>query len=231
MQLEISVVIPVYNAAPFLADSIASALQFDDVKEVLLVEDGSTDGSLAECQRLAATDPRIVVLRHPGGGNQGAGASRNLGIRHATKPFVAFLDADDRYLPNRFDAERRIFAAHPDADGVYGALGVHFHSEAAKEKFMTQFERPHTTVTEPLAPEALFHGMVHNGKGYFHLDTLTAKREALLRLDSLFAEELRLRQDTVHAFAQPRRLVVHGHDDTDLHREDFPPPRRAVARR
>ncbi|MGB6046147.1 MAG: glycosyltransferase family 2 protein, partial [Flavobacteriales bacterium] len=129
MSLKISVVTPVYNAAGFLEAAVASALQFEEVAEVVLVEDGGPDNSLEICEALAAKEPRVQLFRHPGGANKGAGASRNLGIAKASQEYIAFLDADDRYLPNRFQEEHRIFAEHPDADGVYGAIDVHFHDQ------------------------------------------------------------------------------------------------------
>jgi glycosyltransferase involved in cell wall biosynthesis len=196
--MEVSVVIPVYNAEAFLADAVSSALRCADVKEVLLVEDGSPDASLAECERLADHDPRIILLRHPGGANRGAAASRNLGVAHATRPYIAFLDADDRYLSDRFDAERRIFAELPEADGVYGAVGTNFHSEQGRQRFETHFEGATiTTVTEPVPPGELLTNLVLRKRfGHIHLDALTVKRSALDSLGSLFAEDLRLHQDT-----------------------------------
>jgi len=197
-RMEVSVVIPVFKAEAFLAHAVSSALQCDEVKEVLLVEDGSPDASLAECRRLAEGEPRIILLRHPEGANLGAAASRNLGIAHATRPYIAFLDADDRYLLDRFAVERRIFATVPDADGVYGAVGTHFHSEQGRQRFHTYFEGATlTTVTERVQPGELLKNLVlGKGFGHLHLNALTVKREALARLGKLFAEDLRLHQDT-----------------------------------
>lgn len=210
ISMEVSVVIPVYKAEAFLADAVSSAFQCVEVKEVVLVEDGSPDASLAQCQRAAERDPRVILVRHPNGANRGAAASRNLGIAHATRPFIAFLDADDRYLPGRFDAEHRIFAEVPDADGVYGAVGTHFHSERGKQRFEAHFEGAAlTTVIERVPPEKLLTNMVlRKGFGHLHLDALTVKRSALDRLGALFAESLRLHQDTefIHRLSYHARL-------------------------
>jgi hypothetical protein len=75
------------------------------------VEDGSTDGSGAIGEVLARHDPRVRLLHHPQHANRGASASRNLGMAHARSPFLAFLDADDRYLPHRFHADAQVFRA------------------------------------------------------------------------------------------------------------------------
>lgn len=195
--LRISVVIPVYNAALFVEQAVSSALQFEDVIEVILVEDGGPDNSLTVCEALAKREERVKLIRHPGGANLGAGASRNLGMAHATQEFIAFLDADDHYLPNRFDAERRIFQEHPDADGVYGAIAAHFHDEVGRSQFLRTFKSQVTTVGVVVPPEQVFEGLTSIPDfGYFSLIALTVKRAALDRMDTWFRPELRLHQDT-----------------------------------
>lgn len=198
MSLKISVVTPVYNAAGFLEAAVASALQFEEVAEVVLVEDGGPDNSLQICEALAAKEPRVQLFRHPGGANKGAGASRNLGIAKASQAYIAFLDADDRYLPNRFQEEHRIFAEHPDADGVYGAIDVHFHDQEGRLKFENRRLRELTTMDRAITPEELFHALsgVQGPLGHFSLDAFTVKRKSLLGSGQWFNEDLRLNQDT-----------------------------------
>lgn len=199
MELHVSVIIPVYNAGRFIAGTVRSALAFPEVREVVLVEDGSPDDSLVACQALVGTDPRIRLFRHPDGGNHGAGASRNLGFRMSTCPYVVFLDADDRFLPERFDRERTIFRDHPDADGVYGATGTEYHDPEARERFLAQFPTDElSTVRQVVPPDRLFHGLLGGipGFGYFCNDALTVKRSAVERLGVPFPEHLRLHQDT-----------------------------------
>jgi glycosyltransferase involved in cell wall biosynthesis len=67
-----------------------------------LDEDGSPNGGLETCQQLAQQYSKIKLLRHPNGCNMGPSASRNLGIKNAIFEYVAFLDADDYYIRNRF---------------------------------------------------------------------------------------------------------------------------------
>lgn len=196
--LSISVVIPVYNAAPYVEAAVRSCLQFPEVHEVLLVDDAGPDDSHAVCQAIAAREPRVHLLTHPGHVNKGAAASRNLGIRHSTAPFVAFLDADDFYLPNRFDAERRIFSEQPDADGVYGAIAPHFHHEQERDRFRSTFAHAITTVRKRVPPERLFEGLSGGipDFGHFHLNALTVRRSALLALHHLLRPEIHLHEDT-----------------------------------
>jgi glycosyltransferase involved in cell wall biosynthesis len=70
--MNISVIIPVYNASEFLEKAVDSALQFEEVKEIVLVEDKSTDNSLEICQKLVLKDSRIKLYQHPDKGNHGA---------------------------------------------------------------------------------------------------------------------------------------------------------------
>lgn len=198
LPFHVSVVIPVYNAAKFIEQAVRSALQFDEVKEVVLVEDASPDNSLALCTAMARNEPRVRLYQHPGGVNQGAAVSRNLGIVNSTQEFVAFLDADDFFLPNRFEVDRAVFAEHPDADGVYGAIGVHYYDDEGRALFDRQFSDVLTTVRKRVPPEKLFEGLSGGipDFGHFSLDALTIKRSALMRLDHLMRKEIHLHEDT-----------------------------------
>jgi glycosyltransferase involved in cell wall biosynthesis len=91
--VKISVIIPVYNAADFLSRAVGSVLmqEFDDF-EVILVDDGSTDGSAAICDEFAAHDERVRVIHKENGG---VSSARNAGLDAAHGEFVMFVDADD----------------------------------------------------------------------------------------------------------------------------------------
>lgn len=96
----VSIVTPAWNAAATLGETVASvqAQSFTDW-ELLIVDDGSTDGSGALAARLAAADARIRVFGHAG--NLGAAAARNHAIREAHGRWIAFLDADDLWRPEK----------------------------------------------------------------------------------------------------------------------------------
>lgn len=203
--MNISVIIPVYNAEPFLRKAVASALQFNDVKEVILIEDNSPDKALEICKELVKEDKRVKLFQHPNNENRGAGPSRNLGMKHATQEYIAFLDADDFYLPNRFEKDKIVFEKHTDADGVYNAIGVHFYSEKAEKKFNKTFSNKDgseflTTVNKKVEPKDLFEVLLNmNGEniGYFSIDGFTIKKETLETLrNDWFKAELRVHQDT-----------------------------------
>jgi glycosyltransferase involved in cell wall biosynthesis len=119
----VSVVAIFRNEARFLAEAIESVLgQTYEHWELLLVDDGSTDGSSVIAARYAdAHDPRVRCLEHPGRSGRGTSASRNLGGRHAQGPYVAFLDGDDVWLPKKLEEQVRILEANPEVALVYGA--------------------------------------------------------------------------------------------------------------
>lgn len=121
-QPEITVVVPVYNVENYLRRCVESICRqtFRDL-EILLVDDGSTDGSGALCDVLAAEDARIRVLHKPNGGLSDA---RNYGIEHAEGNSIAFIDSDDYIEPEMMEVLHSLQQMH-HADiavcGVYNA--------------------------------------------------------------------------------------------------------------
>jgi glycosyltransferase involved in cell wall biosynthesis len=206
--LEVTVVIPVFNAEEYLEQAVESALAQSQTKQVVLVEDGSTDDSLSVCKHLGNRYDRALLIRHPDGGSHGAGASRNLGIAAADTPFVAFLDADDYFLEDRFDRAQAVLKSDPGADGVYEAVGVCFSGEDSARKWESQGRAELTTMTREVPPGELCDALIGCGSGSFHLDGLVVRRGAFDR-SGLFLESLRLHQDTAMTvqLAQYCRLV------------------------
>jgi GT2 family glycosyltransferase len=114
----ISVVLPAFNRVASIRAAVDSVLRqsFGDF-ELLVVDDGSTDGTMAALAAL--TDPRVRLLANPR--NLGAGAARNTGIRAARGVWVAFQDSDDEWLPTKLD---RQMAALRGGDCVAGYCGM-----------------------------------------------------------------------------------------------------------
>jgi hypothetical protein len=187
----ISVVIPVWNGERWVTEAVESAVFAHEAVEVVIVEDGSTDGSLAVCEEMADRYAQVRVHRHPGGANRGAGASRNLGIRRSRGKYIAFLDADDWYLPNRFDTDVPMLEADPELDGVYGAVARKCEEGHVP---LPSGGRDIVTVDEEILPEDLFEALALRGRGSFHTAGITVRREAFDRA-GFFPEDLPLAQD------------------------------------
>jgi Glycosyl transferase family 2 len=126
-----SVIVPAYNAAAFIGEAVRSALaQTSQPLEVIVADDGSEDG----LEHLAGLGDRVVVLRLP---HRGVAAARNEAVRAASGDFVAMLDSDDVYLPERLEALGALAAVRPDLDIVCsdafveagGAVRGRFHAD------------------------------------------------------------------------------------------------------
>jgi glycosyltransferase involved in cell wall biosynthesis len=194
--MQVSVVIPVYNAAKYVRQAVESALIQPEVAEIILVEDSSPDGSWEECQQIAAEHSTIHLYRHPGGRNCGAGATRNLAIRKSTCEFIAFLDADDYYLPNRFLVAKGLFEGDPELDGVYEAVAFQVENKSSEQRWKAAglpFSRL-GTIRKRIPPEDLFNALHMGNIGGIHLNGLVIKRH-ILEKTGYFDEELTLHQD------------------------------------
>ncbi|MEQ9486133.1 glycosyltransferase [Coleofasciculus sp. F4-SAH-05] len=111
----ISVIIPAYNAEKTIQETVQSVLNqtFTDF-ELLIVDDGSKDATLDMIKRIP--DPRIQVFSYP---NAGANVSRNRGLAQAGGEYVAFLDADDLWTPDKLEAQLKALQSNPDAAIAY----------------------------------------------------------------------------------------------------------------
>lgn len=194
MKFLVSVIIPVFNTERFVEKAITSALQQPEVFEVIVVNDGSKDNSLQIIKKLQEEDDRVKIFHHPNGENKGRSASRNLGIKKASSAYVAFLDADDFYLENRFKNDQKVFS-DTTTDGVYNAIGAHFYRKSQ------EFERTVlklTTITEDVKPEQLFEVLLYYKKGHFSIDGLTVRKSVFDKVG--FFNELLLVDEDTHMF-------------------------------
>ncbi|MEJ5359833.1 MAG: glycosyltransferase family A protein [Desulfobacterales bacterium] len=113
--MDVDVVIPVFNGAEFVAEAIDSVLaQTVSPHKILVVDDCSTDGTPAVLQRFG---DRIKVIRHDK--NRGLPASRNTGIRETESELIAFLDADDAWLPLKLEKQLAEFRENPEVGLCY----------------------------------------------------------------------------------------------------------------
>ncbi len=105
----VSIIIPCYNAAPWIEETIRSALaQTHADREIIVIDDGSTDDSLRRARTFEPAGVRVVTQR-----NAGASAARNHGLRLATGDFIQYLDADDLLAPDKIERQLREFGRDP----------------------------------------------------------------------------------------------------------------------
>lgn len=187
----ITVIIPVYNAEEFVEAAVRSASEIKEVRQIVLIEDRSPDNSLAVCRKLADQYPTLIELHtHPDRQQLGAGASRNLGIEKAREKYIAFLDADDYYLPNRFNFPLEILGQRPDIDYVV--------SPSQLENDYLNKKKQYTLMSEAANNAAcnLFPALLTEKHGYFDTNSILIRSRSLKRLSKLFNPHLSLHQDS-----------------------------------
>ena len=120
-QPTVSVVIPAFNREDVIEGAVASVLDqlYTDPVEVIIVDDGSTDATVARVEDI--DDPRVRLIRHSK--NAGVSAARNTGIEAARGDWVAFQDSDDTWLPNKL-ARQMALASDPDVVAIYCGMTV-----------------------------------------------------------------------------------------------------------
>ena len=185
--MSIAVIIPFYKAYAFLEEAVQSCLQQREVAEILLINDHSTDQSPEIAVRLANQHPIIRVLATKGENPLGPGAARNLGIKACQSEFLAFLDADDVYLAQRFRDSLSYLQANPDVEGYYVAT----EKRSADLSTSLGFKRIRTEVE----PKQLLVALIIGKHGFFHTSGILLRR-SVFRKAGYFNEALRWHQDT-----------------------------------
>lgn len=168
---EITVAMPAYNAAAYLREAMDSILAqtFEDI-ELLVVDDGSTDATLAIAKEAAKSDSRVRIERLPD--NRGRPTARNMALGRARGRYLAWMDADDIALPSRLELQHACLEAQPDMH-ICGAGVEYFGYSQAVELFSQQ--------PEAVRAAALFGASVPNGCALLRLD---AVRKFGLRYDA-----------------------------------------------
>lgn len=140
---KISVIIPCYNHAGYLGETIESVLaQTHPAEEIIVVDDGSKDTSAEVAGRYAQAHPRVRLLRQE---NAGRSAAANHGLRESTGEYLVFLDADDRLLPHALAAGLEQLDASPGA-GLAAGQCIHIDSNGV----------PMVTERQPVITEAYY---------------------------------------------------------------------------
>jgi glycosyltransferase involved in cell wall biosynthesis len=204
---KVSIVLPTHDRLEFLREAVASvfAQTFADW-ELIVVDDGSTDGSVAWLDTLS--DPRIVVVTEPHSGNPAA--LRNLGVANAHAPWIAFLDSDDVWAPDKLELQLTRLAENPGSR--WSCTGVSFIDDLGApipqqggKPYKAQsgwiLERLLTFSAAATTPTLMIHRSLFEEAGGFD-------EEVLLRED--YDLELRLAsRSEIHALPESLTFVRH----------------------
>lgn len=127
----VAVIIPAYNAGLFLRRAIESVWTTGYPNlQIAIIDDGSQDETVLVARQFCAEAPgRCLLMRHPNGGHHGVSATRNLGLTNTKSEWVAFLDSDDTYLPNRFACLEQEASDISSVDAIYGLTQMHFEDD------------------------------------------------------------------------------------------------------
>lgn len=178
---KVSFLMPVYNPGRYLAEALESLLAqtFADF-EVIAVDDGSTDGSLATLRRFAAKDDRIKILSRP---NTGIVGALNDGLAVAQGEFIARMDADDAALPHRLELQLAYLESHPELVAAGSSVVMIDPAGRPLKEFQAQTD-----------PAIIRQGLVEaTGIGIIH-PTLLVRRDVLQRIGG-YREPYKLVED------------------------------------
>jgi len=194
--MRISAIIPVHNAALYLFDAVASALNQPQVAEVILIDDHSSDESLAIAQEMQEKDHRVRLFQ-TNIETYGAGAARNIGIKQAGSEWIAFLDADDYYLPGRFLYDDETICLHHHCNAIYRGVVIRTTDEDVVEILHGNYRSGYILRSGNPGEEVTLRDFLKGGG--LHLNGLTIRRDAVLR-SGTFDESLIQGQDTDFIF-------------------------------
>jgi len=169
--MKVSVVIPVHNGEKYLAQAIESVLAqtFRDF-ELLIVDDGSTDGTAAIIRSYTERDSRVRALTQE---NRGVAAAGNRGLQEARHEWVARLDADDVFLPEKLERQVAFLRRNPDAK-IVGTLAC-FINHAGRPLGLVGTEGPYT-------PAEYYRLIGENRPIYFVNSSTLMHRETILSI-------------------------------------------------
>ena len=183
----VSAIIPTYNAAQFILRAVQSCLDLDEIHEVIVIDDGSTDDTTETLRGIS--DHRLRLLKHSDGLNHGRSASRNLGIKEAKGDWIIFCDADDFCLPQRLKHLKE--KDHTNIDGYYDLIEARTDNPALEESDILQ----HQGIESEILPTDLLNHLVSTRESWFNLTGLTIRKSLIESID-LFDESLSIAEDT-----------------------------------
>ena len=234
----VSVIMIFLNGEKYIAEAIESVLaQTLTDWELVLVDDGTTDGATAVARDFASRHPdRISVIEHPGHANLGMSASRNAGLHAARGRHVAFLDADDVWLPERLAVQAEVIEDHPEVSIViepmlYWTSWANATDPAARRDASGQMTGElGLPVGEVLEPPIVAIGYLENGGATVPgICSVLARREDVLAVGGFDPRFRTLYEDQVFFFRMALRYrtialdsvnsLYRQHEDSACHHE------------
>ncbi len=186
----LSVIIPIFQAQEFLAETVSRIEQSTHVpEEIILVDDGSTDGSAEVCDTLRSTYQNIVVIHQA---NRGIAEARNAGIHAATGDYISFVDQDDLVEPTMYATALKK-AASTDADLVMMSTGQLVQGQKLPYESLPDAAYQSNEVQDRLLSAFLFRGYV-NPKRESSLAVSASIWKCVVRTDLLRRHQLRFRR-------------------------------------
>ena len=179
---DVSVVIPAYCAEKFIHRALDSVLSQTILpKEIIVVDDGSTDNTLGVVNSYKVEEPsiRMLVFTQP---NKGAGAARNLALKHSNSKYIAFLDSDDEWLPTKLETSLQ-FLETDNYDLVAHNVIMVTGQDTVKNDIAARFKR---------AARSVFYGLYC--RGFIGTSTVVTTFSAIKNA-GLFDETLKAGQD------------------------------------
>lgn len=191
----VSVIIPIYNVEKYLAECIESVCNqtYKDI-EIILIDDGSTDGSYGICEVYKEKDSRIVVIHKQNGGHTSA---RKAGIIAAKGKFVACVDADDRIEPEYLEQ----LVAEQERNGAQMvATGYYYEIDGKSQRVMNVFQSGVYDNGE-LLPKALYAGQFFEYGILPHMWNKLFEREMLLNIQMCIDERILIGEDAAVVYS------------------------------
>lgn len=177
----VSVVIPIFNRAAFMDEAVNSVMSQTFTNwELILVDDGSTDGSFEKAQGWAERHPdRIRCITHEGRVNRGISATRNRGNQVARGSYLACLDSDDKWVPEKLERQIAIVRRHPEV-GMIGGATMYW---VPAEPWQNKLQSAGGPQNEVIGPPRLFYEMYPLGTGTSpSINTVLLRRDVAERI-------------------------------------------------
>ena len=162
----ISIIIPCYNGSATLARALQSCLIQPETAQIIVVDDGSTDASTGLAAHYGRLDPRVSLLRMPHNG--GPARARNWGAMHAAHGLLAFLDADDEYMPGALAAASAFLTQNPKEVSV--RLDVDYTDFPADIIRHPDFDQHAATLSNTVPSSLIIRRAVYGALGGFPMD-------------------------------------------------------------